>query len=146
MNYPRNAQVSLILEAEDGQEFYFRKEQPRSARDYRVLFSGVVDGYLNEGENLALSLEDNPQALVVERRLLGDGIYTWRLIAENDNEREEASGTLRIENADSPLPIMTTFTLSTDTFSPNRDGVNDRVTINVYLEKSSRFDCLLINR
>lgn len=113
----RNARVSLILEAEDGQEFFFRKEQARSARDYAVLFSGVVDGYVNEGKSLVLSLEANPQAQVVERRLLPDGLYTWRLIAENDNEREEATGTLQIQDADSPLPIMRTFTLSTDTFS-----------------------------
>ena len=133
----RNARVSLILEAEDGQEFFFRKEQARSARDYAVLFSGVVDGYVNEGKSLVLSLEANPQAQVVERRLLPDGLYTWRLIAENDNEREEATGTLQIQDADSPLPIMRTFTLSTDTFSPNRDGVNDRVIINIYLEKAA---------
>lgn len=140
----RNARVSLILEAEDGRQFFFRQEQPRSARDYEVLFSAVVDGYVNEGDNLALSFEDNPQALVVERRLLSDGIYTWRLIAENDNEREEMTGTLTIQDADSPLPIMTTFTLSTDIFSPNRDGVNDRVVVNIFLEKAADLQVFLL--
>jgi hypothetical protein len=140
----RNARVSLILEAEDGREFFFRQEQPRSARDYEVLFSAVVDGYVNEGDNLALSFDNNPQALVVERRLLPDGVYTWRLIAENDDEREELSGILTIQDADSPLPIMTTFTLSTDVFTPNRDGVNDRVIINIFLEKAADLRVFLL--
>jgi hypothetical protein len=39
---------------------------------------------------------------------------------------------------------MTTFTLSTDTFSPNRDGVNDRVSINIYLEKAADLSVFLL--
>lgn len=140
----RNARISLVLVSENGQEFYFRKDQPRSARDYTVLFSGVVDGYVNDGENLALNLDNNPQAIVVERRLLPDGLYTWHLIAENATEHEEATGTLKIQDADSPLPIMSSFTLSTNVFSPNRDGVNDRVTINIYLQKAADLSVYLL--
>src|SRR5690606_20842017 len=55
----------------------------------------------------------------------------------NETEQEEQSGSFTIENSDSQLPLMTTFTLSTDVFTPNRDGVNDRVIINIFLEKDA---------
>lgn len=140
----RNAQVTILFENENGDVFHFREAQARIAQDYEVLFSGVVDGYVNAGETLALDLNDDPAALVVERRLIPDGVYTWRLIAENDNEYEEISGTLTITESDSQLPIMTTFTLSTDIFTPNRDGVNDRVIINIFLEKDADLRVFLL--
>jgi len=140
----RESTVTILFENEAGTIFYFREAQPRSRGEYSVLFSGVVDGYLNEGESLVLDLDENPDGIVVERRLMPDGVYTWRIIAENDSEREEQSGTFTIENSDSQLPLMTTFTLSTDVFTPNRDGVNDRVIINVFLEKDADLQVYLL--
>lgn len=140
----RASTVTILFENEAGEIFYFREAQPRSRGDYSVLFSGVVDGYLNEGESLVLNLDDNPDGVVVERRLIPDGVYTWRIIAENESEREEQSGTFTIENSDSQLPLMTTFTLSTDVFTPNRDGVNDRVIINIFLEKDADLQVYLL--
>lgn len=140
----RQATVSILFENESGEVFYFREEQPRAKGEYEVLFSGVVDGYLNEGEALTLDLDDNPDGIVVERRLIPDGIYTWRIVAENDTEDEEKNGIFTIEDSDSQLPIMTTFTLSTDVFTPNRDGVNDRVTLNIFLEKDASLRVYLL--
>jgi len=122
----RNAHISMIFEAEDGTTYAFREDESRIAREYSVLFSGVVAGFVLDGEHIPGT---------VERRLLPDGLYTWRLIAENAHEREEVRGTLRIEAGDSPLPIMSTFTVGSNEFTPNQDGINDRVIINVYLEK-----------
>ena len=67
----RNATLSIYLENAAGERYYFRREKPRGAGDYEVLFSGVVDGYrlpdeLIEGEILA--------------RLLRDGDYTWTIV------------------------------------------------------------------
>jgi hypothetical protein len=132
----RNARITLVFESDDGKQFFFREGEDRSPRDYAVLFSGVVDGYLNQDETIPG---------VVERRLIPDGNYTWRLLAENDREREEISGTFVIENGDSPLPIMSVFTLGSQEFTPNQDGVNDRLFINVYLEKNATIRMFLVD-
>ncbi len=131
----RNARVTILFEAADGTQYIFRDAEERIARDYAVQFSGVVDGF---------TLVDEMIPGTVERRLLPNGDYTWRLIAENDDEREEASGTLTIAEADVPLPIMSTFTLGNDVFTPNQDGVNDRIVINIYLEKDAELDVVLL--
>jgi hypothetical protein len=132
----RSAFVSLTFTHEDGREFVFRQNESRTPRNYSVLFSGVVDGYINEGESF-------PPDMVIERRLIPDGSYTWLLVAENETEREEASGTFTIENADSPLPFISTFTVGSREFSPNQDGISDRVVINVYLEKDAALSAYL---
>jgi len=123
----RNAKVSLRLENEDGTQYYFRKDEPRIADSYRVLFSGVVDGY---------TLPDEEIAGEVLRRLIPDGRYTWRLQAISDTgETDERSGILLIEQGDSPLPELVSFTVSPDRFTPNQDGIDDQSHINLYLPK-----------
>lgn len=131
----RHAEISIYFEAADGTRYDFRTEQLRIPREYSVLFSGVVGGYLNDDETVPG---------MVERRLIPDGEYEWVMIAENDTEREEKRGTLTIENADSPLPIMTTFTVAPNEFTPNQDGVNDRVEVNIYLEKDADLRVFLL--
>ncbi len=133
----RPAVVSLVLTSESGREFYFRQDQPRDDDEYSVLFSGVVDGFLNEGETIYGE---------IERRLIPNGRYTWRLDAnaETGGPMSE-TGTLRVEAGDTPLPIMSEFRIAPDIFSPNQDGVADRVSINIYLEKDvERLDVMLV--
>ncbi|MGB1286273.1 MAG: hypothetical protein ACPG7F_07065 [Aggregatilineales bacterium] len=132
----RGATVSLIFEAADGTVFDFRRDEPRIPQTYSVLFSGVVAGYTLPDENIPG---------MIERRLIPEGDYTWRFIAENENEREERSGTLTITDADSDLPIINTFTVGPDTFSPNQDGIDDRVEISVDLAKASELRVVLID-
>lgn len=139
----RNASVSILFVAEDGTSYYFRENEPRFPQAYEVLFSGVVDGYVLEGETLVTSISEANQ-MAVERRLLPNGNYTWRIIAENENEREEISGSFVIEGGDTELPIMSSFTLSSPVFTPNRDGVNDRVVINIYLQKAADLRVFLL--
>ena len=132
----RPAAVSLSLTSEAGRTFYFRQDQPRADDDYTVLFSGVVDGFLHEGESVYGE---------IERRLIPNGAYNWKLEAKPDNgEAETVSGQLLVEAGDTPLPIMSEFRIAPDVFSPNQDGVADRVSINVYLEKNvERLDVFL---
>ena len=101
-----------------------------------MLFSGVVDGFLNEGE--AVYGE-------IERRLIPNGAYTWLLEAKPDaGDPAAVSGELLVQAGDTPLPIMSEFRIAPDVFSPNQDGVADRVSINVYLEKDvERLDVYL---
>jgi flagellar hook assembly protein FlgD len=125
----RNARVSISFEAENGLAFSFRKDESRIAGDYTVQFSGVVDGFTLPDENIGGQ---------VERRLMPDGRYTWRVQAVGENgETEEKTGTLTIQNGDKTLPELKTFTVSPDVFTPNQDGISDRTQINVYLSKAA---------
>ncbi len=131
----RNATVSLTFTSADGQEYTFRAAEPRVAGDYRVLFSGVVHGYTLPGENVEGE---------VEARLLQDGVYTWRLSAvDEQGETQTVSGALTIVDADPLLPDLTGFTISPDVFSPNQDGVADRVNVHVYVIKPARLTMYL---
>ena len=123
----RPAVIDMTLTAADGQTFYFREQQIRADGEYTVLFSGVVDGYQLDGEQVPGR---------IERRLMPNGAYDWRLHARaKSGETMNANGALRVEDGDSPLPIMSIFSVSPTVFSPNQDGIADRVDINVYLEK-----------
>ena len=132
----RPAAISLALTSADGRTFYFRQDQPRADDDYKVLFSGVVNGFLHEGESIYGE---------IERRLIPNGAYAWRLEAEpDDGQQETVSGSLLVKDGDTPLPVMSEFRIAPDIFSPNQDGVADRVSINIYLEKDvERLDVFL---
>jgi hypothetical protein len=133
----RNARISLMLESEAGEIFVFRQDEARIADDYQVLFSGVVDGYVREGEEIAGA---------VLRRLIPDGEYTWRLTAvgTESGEQDERSGTLTVRDADSPLPEISAFSIWPDVFTPNQDGINDRTEISVFLEKGANLQVYLV--
>ena len=60
----RNGEVSIYFVDESGRKYFFRELQPRGVGDYGVLFSGIVQGYTLEGE------EVNGEILA---RLLQDG-------------------------------------------------------------------------
>ncbi|NWG17878.1 MAG: hypothetical protein HXY41_14715 [Chloroflexi bacterium] len=134
----RNARVSLVFEDASGQVFTFRTDEIRAGGDYQVEFSGVVDGYLLPGETIQGE---------VQRRLLRDGIYTWRLTAlpAGGGEAVERSGALTVTDASSTLPELVTFDVSPEIFTPNQDGIWDRARINVYLLKAARLTAYLEN-
>lgn len=132
-----NAAVTLTLESEAGRVFTFRNEERRIAGEYSVPFSGVVNGYLESGEEIPG---------LIERRLMPNGLYTWRLTAQqmNSDMVEEQSGNLEIANADAPLPVISNFTVSPQIFSPNQDGIDDRVAINIFLEEAADLRVVLV--
>ena len=134
----RPATISLSLVSEGGGTFYFRERQPRDDGEYKVLFSGVVDGFLVDGEIVPGQ---------IDRRLIPNGAYRWRLEAAGGaGDTMSATGALLVEHGDTPLPIMSEFSISPSVFSPNQDGVADRVSINVYLEKDvERLDVYLVD-
>ncbi|MBN1563128.1 MAG: hypothetical protein JXA10_04770 [Anaerolineae bacterium] len=124
----RNATVSIYLDGTSGERFYFRENEARVAGDYGVQFSGVVDGFLLPGEEIPGTLE---------RRLMPNDTYTWVIEAVRDDETQRATGTLAIVDADSALPIISSFDIHPPLFTPNQDGIRDRVSINVYLQKEA---------
>lgn len=123
----RRAVVDIVLESDTGEVFYFRRGERRASGSYSVAFSGVVDGYVREGEEI-----DGE----VIRRLIPDGVYTWRITAiDSSAEAEHLSGTLVVESGDAPLPEISELAVFPNVFTPNQDGISDRTAINVYLEK-----------
>lgn len=132
----RNARVSLTFENTSGELFAFRQNEARGKGDYTVLFSGVVDGYVREDETI------NGDVL---RRLIPNGDYTWRFTAITDaGETQSLSGSFTIQDGDSPLPDLLTFSISPDVFTPNQDGISDRTQINVYLSKAAELNVYLV--
>lgn len=130
-NLNRAAEVSIHFEDQRGKRYYFRRDAyrgPSVEQAYQVLFSGVVDGYTLPGEQF--------EGFTVEKRVLQDGVYTWMVEAtEKTGHTERVTGTLTIADADTALPELRNFTVSPPSFTPNRDGIGDRVKMNVYLSK-----------
>ncbi len=129
----RNASVSIYFIDQAGERRYHRNGERRSAQDesYWTLFSGVVD--VDEG---------GP----VKRRMMPDGQYTWVIEATDDSGyTEKAEGSLTIVDADTTLPELQGFSVSPQVFSPNRDGVDDHVTINYFLPKPATVRVYLLN-
>ncbi len=130
----RTAHVSIYLDSEDGQRFYFRQNERRTKGDYSVLFSGIVDGYTQPDESIPGR---------IERRLIPNGHYAWTIEAVGSDETKKTAGTLDIVDADSALPVISAFEIDPDVFTPNQDGVRDRTDINVYLEKPADLNVYL---
>jgi hypothetical protein len=126
----RNAVVSILLEDAQGRSYTFRPPTRLSLNDepYAVYFGGVVEGF---------DLPDDPPLdYTVLKRMLPDGVYTWRIQAKTDaGERQAVTGTLTLQDADTSLPGIRGFSVSPKQFSPNQDGIDDRVRINLALEK-----------
>ncbi|MBC7251007.1 MAG: hypothetical protein H5T62_12080 [Anaerolineae bacterium] len=122
----RNANVSIYLVDSAGEKHYFRRDRPRSrstGSGYRVYFGGVIDR--SEGD-------------LIRARMLPSGEYT--LVIEATDERgytEQVSRPLTLVDADTTYPQILGFGVDHHEFTPNRDGVNDRVKINYDLTKEA---------
>jgi len=130
-NLSHSAEVSIYLEDEGGRRYYYRDHVhhgPSVEEPYQVYFAGVVEGYVLPGERF--------DGFTVEKRVLQDGTYTWVLEATDaEGVTEKATGTLTIADADTALPELRGFSVHPPVFSPNRDSLDDRATINVDLKK-----------
>jgi hypothetical protein len=114
----RNANISIRFESADNRVYYFRRDQPRSAGQYDVLFGGVIDG-----------------------QLLPDGAYTWTIEADE----AAAQGKLIVSGGEASPPQITQLSVLPKKFTPNRDGISDRATINVVLNKPATLFVTLQN-
>ncbi len=110
----RSAELSIFLVGPDETRHYFRDRAPRAPReDYQVFLGGVIND-----------------------RMLPDGDYTWFIEAvAADGERMKESGRLTLSEADTVFPEISQFTVHPPVFTPNRDGICDRVRMNLYVEK-----------
>ncbi|MGC9469752.1 MAG: hypothetical protein ACP5HS_14240 [Anaerolineae bacterium] len=129
-----DADISITFTPQDGplqgQVFHFRRPRPVSVSEtpYTVYFAGVVEGFTYP--------EEAQLDYTVLNRMLPDGAYTWALTADPyEGETVTVSGTLVIQDADTTLPGIRGFSVYPKSFTPNQDGISDRVTINLTLEK-----------
>jgi hypothetical protein len=123
----RNATLSIYLVDSLGNKHYFRKERPRSrtlrGRTYRVDFGGVIP---REEDGLR------------QDRVLPDGDYSLVLEAVDDRGRSMVQEmAFHIVHADTTPPELQGFNLDRHVFTPNRDGVDDRVSMSYYLTKEA---------
>lgn len=130
--------VTTTFAANDGTVFVFREDAFRDPGSHRVLFSGVVDGF---------TLPDDDVAGTIMRRLMPEGAYTWELQAETESgETMSTSGSLTLESVEGELPQLIEFSVFPQTFTPNQDGIDDRVQINVVANKDhEELDLYLLN-
>jgi len=124
----RNAHVSIYFENAGGERFYFRRDRPRSAGDYRVQWGGTV--------NQRQWLENEYGRQAVESWVLPDGTYTWGVEATNDGgQMERVEGQISLSGADTAVPELRKFTVALPVFTPNQDGLDDRTGVAYYLNK-----------
>ena len=118
----RSADLSIYLVDEAGQRYYFRDSRRRSEGNYGVDFGGVING-----------------------AMLPDGRYTWVVEAvADDGQTAQQEGSLTIAEADTERPELQNFTVYPKTFTPNQDGIDDRIDINYYLTKEAEVIVYLI--
>lgn len=108
------AYVDIYLEGEDGERQYWRRDQRRSPNRYEGWFSGVVDDRM---------LPDGTYRLVVEATSI-EGTTTVQSVQQ-----------ITLRNADTQPPEIHNLRVSPQVFTPNRDGINDRVKITYWLAK-----------
>ncbi len=124
----RNAEISIFFQTEAGERFYFRKDRPRSAADYRVQWGGVI--------NQRKWLEDEFGRQMVESWVLPDGTYTWVVEAQDeDGQTERVEGQITLTGGDTTLPELRQFTVALPEFTPNQDGLDDRTGVAYFLNK-----------
>ncbi len=117
----RNATVSIYFTDAQGQNFYFRRDLPRTLGTHQVLFGGIIDN-----------------------TMMPNGAYTWVLEASDGKETSQQKGQLVIADADTALLELRNLTASPPVFTPNRDGLSDRATINVYVSKDATLRVYLL--
>jgi len=124
----RPATVSIYFTNAAGERFYFRREKPRSAGENVVDFGGVVEPYALPGEQFEAE---------ILARVLQNGAYTWTVEARDEAGQNNAfSGPLTIQDADTALPLLSNLTVAPSLFTPNQDGLDDRVAFNLDLAKT----------
>ncbi len=123
----RPAEVSIYFVERYDQtktRHYFRDHEKRNAQEYHAYFSGIVDG-----------------------RLLPDGDYMCVVEAvDRDGAGAIIELPFAIRGGDPVALDIVDLSVFPLTFSPNRDGINDRVKISYRLTKDATVIVTVLNR
>jgi len=110
------ANISIYFVDAEGQRHYFRQDNRRSKGQRTAYFSGVVDG-----------------------RLLPDGEYICVLEATDERGRQDrVEQPITLVDGDTVYLEIQNLNIWPKKFTPNRDGITDRVTIGYNLNKEAR--------
>jgi hypothetical protein len=118
----RPCQVYIYFMDEAGQQHFFREGNRRSPGEYEALFGGGIEG-----------------------QVLPDGEYTWvvEAIDEQSGEKVSVHGLLTLAGGDSQGPQLQDFKVFPQVFTPNQDGINDRVSISYRLLEPAQVEVCL---
>jgi hypothetical protein len=133
----RNARLSIYVVDDLGEKHYFRRDRERSrtlgGQSYRVDFGGVIP-IVADGFRQDRVLPDGRYVLVIEAQL------SESPASEADRREFE----FVVEAADTVPPALQGFSLDRRLFTPNRDGVDDRVKIAYNLTKEASTSVYLL--
>ncbi len=109
----QTAAVSIRLVASSGQEYVWRADAVRAPGNYESAFGGIVAG-----------------------RMVPQGAYHVLVTARTaGGETAQAEGELVVSGGDREPPTLSGFTVLPKRFTPNQDGLDDRVSISYRLEE-----------
>jgi hypothetical protein len=141
--------VTIKLVDANGVSHTFRNSEPRSAGDYAAVFSGVVEN------PIALT----PYYTVTQASVLPDGQYVVDVeVADKDSATESLQRQLTIRGGDAAAPGFGDFSVFTPSFdakfqstrgdkiifTPNQDGIGDRVAVSYWLTKNATVEVYLV--
>lgn len=120
----RPSHLDIYFVDGQGERCYFRQGNRRFPGEYQVYFGGAIEG-----------------------RMLADGVYTYVVEVTEDSTgvTERVEGELTITGADTSPPELLDFTVFPDSFTPNRDGIGDRVAIVFRLTESAEVEVYLLD-
>ncbi len=111
----RQSRITIYLVDQDGNRHYFREDNRRSKGERTAYFGGVIDG-----------------------TLLPDGEYTCVFVAEDEHGRTERVEKDLVISGGDKIPLrIENLNVWPQEFTPNRDGITDRVTIGYNLNKEA---------
>lgn len=142
------SRLTITLFDEQGNAYPFREGEPRSAGEFNANFSGVVEK--------AVSL--TPYYDATQAAVLPDGRYRVLVEVENGGRTESAETALTIRGGDGSPPGFGDFSVFTPSFdetfratrgervvfTPNRDGIGDRVAVSYWLSREATVEVYLI--
>lgn len=106
-----------------GERHYFRQGNRRYPGEYELYFGGTIEG-----------------------SMLADGVYTCVIeVTDSRGVTERVEGELTITGADTSPPELLDFTVFPDSFTPNRDGIGDRVAIVFRLTEGAEVEVYLLD-
>ncbi|MGB5933707.1 MAG: gliding motility-associated C-terminal domain-containing protein [Anaerolineae bacterium] len=120
----RPSHLDIYFVDSQGEKYYFRQGNRRSPGEYQVYFGGTIEG-----------------------RMLADGVYTYVVEVTDDSRgvTERVEGELTISGADTSPPELLDFTVFPGSFTPNRDGIGDRVAIVFRLAERAKVEVYLLD-
>jgi hypothetical protein len=145
----RPVSVSIYFMDAAGARYDFRVGEPRPAGDYVAQFNGVIQSPVSLAPGFVMN----------QARLLPNGSYRFVVQAvDSQGAREETSGNLAIADRDLTAPEIMDFSVFTPSynrepppgsaakiiFTPNRDGISDRIAVSFRLTKPAWSEVYLV--